>query len=101
MVLNDVPERARRVVVLAAPSAHTFTFRNGDSNAVHMSPVEQRFEDRVAETETEDVLNRFLSQIMIDPIDLFFGQNLPDLLIQFPGALEIPAERLFENHSDP
>ena len=42
------------------------TLRYGDLDVIDMIPVPQRFEHAVGEAEHQDVLNRLLSEIMVD-----------------------------------
>ena len=66
-----------------------------------LSPIEERFEDGVAEAKCEDVLDGFLAQIVIDAINLLFAQNPLDRGVQRSCAFKIMSERLFEYHANP
>ena len=66
MVLDHVPERPGPVVVRPAPSGHPVGLGHRDLDVIDVPAVEERLEDAVAEPEREQVLNRLLSQVMVD-----------------------------------
>ena len=83
MVLHDIFESAGRVVICAPPAFHADRFCYGNPNVVNVSAIEYRFENRVAESEGQNILNGFFPQIVVDPKDLIFVQDTLDFRIQF------------------
>ena len=76
-------------------------FGHRDLDVVDMISVPERLKDAVAEPEHHDVLNRLLSEIMVDAIDLAFGQNRKDFAIELLRRAKIGAERLLDDGPAP
>ena len=72
-----------------------------DLNVVDMVAVPERLEDAVGEAQHQDVLDRFLAEEVIDPVDLVFGQHLEDLRVEGLGRGKVVPERLFDDHPPP
>src|SRR5262249_54060035 len=100
MIGYHVAQRACGVEVSAA-LFDTHSFCDGDLHVVHVAPVPDGLEDSVAEAEHQDVLDRFLAEIMIDAEDLVLSQDFANLLVQLPGGFQVTAERLFEYNAPP
>src|SRR6516225_3636183 len=66
-----------------------------------MAMVPDRLEDAVAKPEHHHVLDRFLTEVVIDTVDLALVEHRLDLFIQCAGGIEVTAERLFDNHAAP
>ena len=100
MVRHHVPQRAGPFVETPAGlDAHGLGGR--DLNMVDMVAVPERLEDAVGEAQHQDVLDRFLAEEVIDPIDLVFGQHLEDLRVEGFGRCSVMPERLFDDHPPP
>ncbi len=69
VVLDHVADHARLVVVVA-PLLHPQLLGHGDLDVVDVAPVPDRLEDAVGEAEDEEVLDRLLPEVVIDPVDL-------------------------------
>ena len=74
VVLNHVAKRTRAIVV-RAPRANPLCLRDRHLDVIDVSPVPDRLEDPVGEPERQDVLDGLLSEIVIDAIDLRFGET--------------------------
>ena len=61
----------------------------------------QRLEDAVRKAQNHDVPDRFFAQEVIDPVDLVFGKNLEDPLVQRLGRGVIMPEWLLDNDTPP
>src|SRR5262249_41452791 len=70
MILDHVPQHARALVV-AAPAFDADRFRHRELDVIDVVPAPERLEQPVGETKGQQVLYRFLAQIMIDAEDLF------------------------------
>src|SRR5881398_2157798 len=101
MVLYNVAQRPGGIVVRSPPALHSDRFGDRDSNVVDVGPIEDRFEDRIAEAEGQNVLNAFFSQIVIDAIDLIFMKYFPECGIQFACAPEVVPKWFFKHHPHP
>src|ERR1700675_1567249 len=100
VVGHHVAEGARSVVVAAAfLDAHGFGDRNLD--VVDVAAIPDRLEDSVRETERQNILDRFFSQVVIDAVDLAFRSDFRKVLVQNLGGIEIVAKRFFDNHAPP
>ena len=98
MVLEHVAHHAGCVVVAAAAADVDF-LGHGDLHVVDVVAVPDRLEDRVGKPQHEQVLHRFLAEVMIDAVDLLLVEHGVDDLVQLSGAGQIGAERLFDDHA--
>jgi len=96
VVLDHVAQCADAVIELAA-SFHAEFFRDGDLHALDPFASPDRFEQRVAEAQSEQVLHRLLAEIVIDPVDLLLGEDLADFVVDLPRRLQVITERFFED----
>ena len=100
VVLDHVPHDPGVIEVLA-PAFDANRFRNGELDMVDMVLVPKRLKDAVGKAESEQILHRLFTQVMVDSIDLLLfpiGQNL---LVEGDRGREIVAERLFDNDPNP
>ena len=98
MVLHHVAQGPRLVVVSPA-MLDANLLGHDDLQLLDVAAIPNRLEEAVGEAKGQDVLHRLLAQVMIDPIDLRLGQQAGQPPVQFPGALQIVAERLFNDQS--
>jgi len=97
VVLHHVADGAGAVV---EPAAVGDVERLGhrDLDALHVGPVEQRFDDRVGEPDEQDVLHGVQAQPVVDPVDGLLREVLVHELVQLQGAVQVGAERLLYHH---
>src|SRR5581483_3280322 len=100
VILDHIAEQAG-LFVIRASALHPQLFGDVNLNMVDVSPVPERFKNPVREPEDQEILNRLLSEVMVDPIDLLLLENLGDDAIQFPGACEVSSKRLFDDNAGP
>ena len=74
MILNDVADGAGLFVEASAPS-HAERFGHRDLNTLDIMAVPQRLEQRIGETEIEEVLDRLFAEEVIDTKDGRFGEH--------------------------
>ena len=98
MVLEEVARSARLLVERAA-LLDPDRLGDRDLDVVHVAAMPDRLEDAVPEAEDEDVANRLLAQVVVDPVDLRLPEDLADLAIQADRARQVAPERLL--HDDP
>ncbi len=96
MVLHHVPKGADAIVVVD-PIAHAQIFGHGDLHVVDDFPAPEGFEEGVAEAQRQQVLHRFLPQVMINAVDLVLFEARADLIINASGGGLIVAHGLFEH----
>ena len=73
MILHHVAQRARAFVITGA-SFHAERFRGRDLDVIEIARVPERLENRVGETQDENVLRGFFPEKMIDAVGLLFGK---------------------------
>ena len=93
MVLHHVAHGTGLVIIAAAP-AHTHGFGHGDLHTVDMLGVPQRLEQDIGKAHRHKVLDGFLAQIMVDPVDLAFFEMRGQHGVQHLGRGEVTPERL-------
>ena len=96
MVLHHVAQRARLVVISAAPF-DAERLGDGDLHMVDMRVVPHRLEQRVGEAQRHQVLHRFLAEIMIDAEDRRFGKDAADRVVDRGGADAVATDRLLND----
>ena len=100
VVLDHVAQRARLLVVAAAP-LHTDLLGHRELHLGHVVAVPQRLEDAVGEAQGQDVLDRLLAEVVIDPVDLLLPEHAGDQLVQLLGRAQVVAERLLDDDARP
>ena len=71
VVLHHVAQRAGLLVITAALADAEF-FADGDLHVVHGVAVPELLENRIGKAEHQNVLHRFLAEIMVNAADLLF-----------------------------
>ena len=74
MVRHHVAQRAGGVIEAAAV-ADAELLVDGDLHMVDVVAIPDRLEHAVGEAQHQDVLDGFLAEIMIDPVDLVLFEN--------------------------
>nr|ART39972.1 J98 [uncultured bacterium] len=97
VALHHIAHGAGGVVILAAAFG-TDLFGDGDLHVAHRAAVPQRLEDGIAEAQRQQVLHRFLAQVVVDAKDLLFRKDAADRLVDGLGAGQVVAQRFFEHH---
>src|SRR5438067_11708635 len=93
MVLDEIAQGARALVVPGA-AADAAVLGGGDLDAVDEVAVPDRLEQRVSEAQSDQVLNRLLAEIVVDPEYLGLVEHAQHLPVQRAGRNEVVAERL-------
>jgi len=60
-------------------------------------PVPDRFEERIRKSEVQDVLDGFLSKVMVDPENRRFVEHAAERSIQFSRGAQIAAEGFLDD----
>ena len=100
MVLHHIPEYARLVVVTAA-ALDIDCFANVELDIVNIFVVPQRFEHAVGKAEGEQILHGFLTEVMVDAVDLAFIPVPENGFIQIERGLQVGAKGFFDNNALP
>ena len=98
VVLHDVSEAADLLVERAA-TLHAEVLGHGDLDARDVVAVPDRLEERIREPEVEDVLDLFLPEEVVDPVDGRFREHGVDDLVELDRARQVAAERLLDDDS--
>ena len=72
----------------------------GDLHVVDVVSVPDGFEDAVGEAKDQDVLDRFLTQIVVDAEDLALVKDGIDALVQIARRSQVMSKGLFDDHAD-
>ena len=100
VVLDDVADGAGTLVVVGAPFDPE-RLGDRDLHVVDELTVPDRLEDPVREAQDQHVLDRLLTEVVVDPEDLLLGEVPVDDLVQVLRGLEVVAERLLDDHARP
>jgi len=100
VVLDHVAQGAG-LLVIAAPLVHAVGLADGQLHVVNGVAMPQALEKGVREPEHQDVLDGFLSQIMVYPEDLGFGGEAGEIAVERLGGGEVVAERFFHDNALP
>ena len=100
MVLDDVPQRARLLVV-GGPVLDPQLLGDRDLDRVDVMGAPDRLEDGVREPEGQDVLDRLLAQVVVDPEDGVLAERALEDEVELGGRLEVRAERLLNHDPAP
>ena len=76
-------------------------FRRCDLHMIDVVRVPERLENRVGESQDEDVLRGFFAEEMVDAIGLLLVKELRNDAIEFARRGEIGAERFFDYDARP
>ena len=100
MVRHHVAQRAG-CVVEAAAMADAELLVDGDLHVVDVIAIPDRLEHAVGEAQHQDVLDRLLAEVVIDPVDLVLVEDFQQCAVQGLGRGEVGAERLFDHQPPP
>ena len=100
MVRHHVAQRAGGVIETAAV-ADAELLVDRDLDVIDVIAIPDRLEHAVGEAQHQDVLDGFLAEIMVDPVDLVLVDDLQQFAIQCLGRGEIGSERLFDHQPPP
>src|SRR5512140_1531997 len=96
MVLHHVAQRAG-IVIEGAAHFDTQVFRDGDLDVADGFAPPQRLEQGVAEAQREQVLDRGLAQVVVDPEDLFLTEHPAHGLVDGTVRRQVMAQRFFQH----
>lgn len=98
MVLDHVAHLAGLVEVTPTPfDAHLF--RHGDLYRIDGAVIPVGGEQRVGETQRQQVQHRLFAEIVVDTVNLGFVEILRHLIVDHAGRRQIGAQRFFHYHA--
>ena len=100
MILHHVAQRPGRFIITGA-SFHPERFRRRDLEVIDVARIPERLENRVRESQHQNVLRGLFAEKMVDAIGLIFVECVADDSIQFARRGEIGAERFFDDDARP
>ena len=71
MVLHHIAHCARCVIIGPAPT-NAHSLRHSDLDMIDILRVPQRFKQQISKAHGHEILDSFLAQIMVNPVDLAF-----------------------------
>ena len=96
VVLDEIAKRSGPFVVAGAALDADF-LRRGDLDVVDEVAVPDGLEQRICESQRHQVLDRLLSQVVVDAKDLRLLEYVQHTLVQLARRREIEAERLLDH----
>jgi len=72
-------------------------FSRSDLHMVNVMIVPEGFEKPVGETADQNILDGFLAQVMVNPVDLLLAHDIEQALIQCLSCLHVRAKRFFND----
>ena len=100
MILNDVTNSAG-LVIERAPAADVERLGHRDLDAGDVVAPPDGLQERVCESEVEQILDSLLAQEVIDPEDRRLGKHAMDGGVQGAGAGQVAAKRLLDDDPRP
>src|SRR6266446_7539003 len=100
MVLHHVAQGAGALVKTGA-TFNSQSFGGRDLDVIDVMRIPKRRENRVRESQDQNVLRGFFSQKMIDSVSLLFGKGIADDAVKFSRRSEIRAEGFFNDDAGP
>src|SRR5262249_273741 len=95
-VLDHITDRANLFVEPAA-ALDADDFGHRDLHALDVMPVPDRLDERVGESEEQQILNRFFPQVVIDPENVRLREAVVQRLVERLRRREIAPERLLDD----
>ena len=96
MILHHIPQRTCRFIAPAS-LLDTQIFYGCNFYVVNIVTIPERFEDTVGKTESQYILGCFLTEKMVDTVNLMLIEYRGIRFIQFKCRLEIIAERFLND----
>ena len=88
-------------VVVARTTSYADVFGHSDLNVIHVVRVPDRFVKLVGEAQSEDVLHRFLAEVVVDPKNAVRRKHRLDDIIELACGGEVAAEGLLDHDTAP
>ena len=101
VVRHHVAERACCVIETSAMADDPDSLIDRDLHVIDVIAVPDRLEHAVGKAQHQNVLNGFLAEIMIDPVDLVLIDDSEQFAVQRPGGSKVRPERLFDHQPPP
>ncbi len=100
MVLDHVAERAGPVVV-ARPGSDAEILGDGDLDIGDPITIPDRLEQRIGEPEHQEVLDRGLAEVVIDPVDPALVKGLVEDGVERHRGLQVDTKGLLDHQTGP
>lgn len=88
-------------VVEAAAVTDADLLVDRDLDMVDMVAIPDRLEHAVGKAQHQDVLDGFLAEIMVDPVDLVLVDDLQEFAVELPRRGKVGTERFFDHQPPP
>jgi hypothetical protein len=100
-VVLDHVAGSTHAVVLTGTAPGADIIGHGDLDVVHVVGVPQRLEQLVRVARRQDVLDRLLTRVVVDPEHGVLREHRLDDVVELPGGPEVVAEPLLDHHAPP
>ena len=100
MVLHHVADDAERRRS-SRRAADADVLLPADLDAADELAVPERLEDEVGEAQDQQVLDEFLAEVVVDPVDLPLAEDVDQLPGHHVRRRPVAAERLLDDHARP
>src|SRR6185437_6743129 len=98
VVLHHIANRSRFLVETAA-ARYSETFGHGDLHTLDVTGVPDPFKERIGEAKVEKILDRFLSQVVVDAEDRMFRERRVKCTVKRLRRTQVSTKRLFNDHT--
>src|SRR3546814_16986467 len=92
--------QGNRIFKIATPVFHAHLLGHRNLDIIDVITVPQRFKQRISKTEGQDILYRFLTEVMVYAVYLLLLECPPQQLVKRYGRLLVVTERFLDNRSD-
>ena len=93
----NISRRVPVLVEIAGAAAYALLFCHRDLHVIDVVAIPDGLHQAVGKAKHQQILHRFLTQIMIDAEDLLFFKVTVQMLIELSSRLQIGAKRLFHH----
>src|SRR3546814_18020694 len=90
--------QGNRIFKIATPVFHAHLLRHRNLDIIDVITVPQRFKQRISKTEGQDILYRFLTEVMVYAVYLLLLECPPQQLVKRYGRLLVVTERFLDNN---
>src|SRR4029453_2308199 len=96
MILDHITQGSS-ILVVASTGADAFVLSHRNLHMIDVFLIPQRFEDGIGKAHDQEILDGFLTEVVIDTKKLALVDDLRQSVINGTGASQVPAQRLFHN----
>src|SRR5207244_413769 len=88
-------------IIVTATLLDADGFSHGNLHVINVAAVPDRLENSVGETKSQNILDGFFAQVVIDAVDLLLLHDLEQLLVQGLRRVQVATKGLLDNDPPP